>query len=528
MRRSNAHLTSGRLLAHNTVWNLLGQILPMAVGLVAIPVLIRGIGVARFGVLSLASVLIGYFSLFDLGIGRALTKLVAEKLGTDEEHTLPPLASASLLLMLLLGVCAGLLTSAVSWWLIHRALKVPSALQSEALTSFYLLALSLPLVTVTSGLRGILEAQQRFRILNIIRIPMGVFSFAGPLLVLPFSHGLVPIIMALIAGRVLGTLAHLLACTHSMPGLVRGFSFSYSVFVPLLKFGGWITVSNVIGPFLMYADRFLIGALLSVGAVTYYSAPFDAIIRLTVIPTAVAGVLFPAFATSFVHDSSRATLLLHRSLKYISFVVFPIVLIIVTLAPEGLRLWLGADFSQHSTPVLRWLATGVFVNSLSTVAFVLIQSAGRPDLAAKVHILETLPNIVFAWLLTKHFGIEGTAIAWTVRITVDALFLFLLSTWVLPEKSLLLRRVGIGLTSGVLILYAFTLPSSLVLRALLLLATLFLFVFFGWVQFFETEERRSLLGMLLGLGKSADLLEQIQKPATSQGLLRSTPSKENT
>src|SRR5215471_13808988 len=77
--KAAVHLTSGRLLARNTVWNLLGQILPMTVGLVAIPILVRGIGVARFGVLSLASVLIGYFSLFDRGIGRALTKLVAEK-----------------------------------------------------------------------------------------------------------------------------------------------------------------------------------------------------------------------------------------------------------------------------------------------------------------------------------------------------------------------------------------------------------------------------------------------------------------
>lgn len=526
MHQSNAHLTSGRLLASNTIWNLLGQILPMVVGLVAIPILIREIGVARFGVLSLASVLIGYFSLFDLGISRALTKLVAEKLGTDEEHTLPPLASASLLLMLLLGVCAGLLTWALAPWLIHRALKVPPALQPEALRSFYLLALSLPLVTVTSGLRGILEAQQRFRILNMIRIPMGVFSFAGPLLVLPFSQGLVPIIIALIVGRLLGSLAHLFACMHSMPGLIRGFSFNYSVFLPLLKFGSWITVSNVIGPFLIYGDRFLIGALLSVGAVAYYSAPFDIIIRLTVIPTSVAGVLFPAFATSFVHDPKRATLLLHRSLKYISFVAFPIVLTIVSLAPEGLRLWLGADFSQHSAPVLRWLAAGVFVNSLSTVAFVLIQSAGRPDLAARIHILETPPNIVLAWVLTRHLGIEGTAIAWTVRMSVDALLLFLLSRRVLPETSSLLKRVGIGVTAGILVLYASTLPTSLVLRVALLLAELFVFAFFGWFRFFGPEERRSLLGML-GLRTRVDLVEQIQKPATSQGLLRSSPGKEN-
>lgn len=85
-------LTSGRLLARNTLWNLLGTLLPMGVAVVSIPPLVRALGLDRFGLLSLAWVVIGYFSLFDVGIGRALTKLVAEKLGANEEHTVPPLA----------------------------------------------------------------------------------------------------------------------------------------------------------------------------------------------------------------------------------------------------------------------------------------------------------------------------------------------------------------------------------------------------------------------------------------------------
>ena len=61
MQPRNAHLTSGRLLARNTLWNLLGQLLPMVVALVTIPALVRGLGVDRFGVLSLAWIVIGYF-----------------------------------------------------------------------------------------------------------------------------------------------------------------------------------------------------------------------------------------------------------------------------------------------------------------------------------------------------------------------------------------------------------------------------------------------------------------------------------
>ena len=74
-------LTQGRLLARNTVWNLGGQVAPLVVAIFAIPPLIKGLGTDRFGVLTLAWVVIGYFSLFDLGLGRALTKLVAGQEG---------------------------------------------------------------------------------------------------------------------------------------------------------------------------------------------------------------------------------------------------------------------------------------------------------------------------------------------------------------------------------------------------------------------------------------------------------------
>src|SRR6266481_8921050 len=128
-KNHNGHLTSGRLLARNTVWNLIGSGAPMAVAVFCIPILIGGLGKERFGVLALAWALIGYASLFDLGLGRALTQLVARKLGAGEDREVPTLVWTSLLLMLLLGVVGATVVGLLSPWLVHRALNVPGALQ---------------------------------------------------------------------------------------------------------------------------------------------------------------------------------------------------------------------------------------------------------------------------------------------------------------------------------------------------------------------------------------------------------------
>jgi O-antigen/teichoic acid export membrane protein len=481
-------------LARNTGWNLLGQLLPLVVSVAAIPPLVHGLGIERFGILSLAWIIIGYFSLFDLGIGRALTKLVADKFATGELDSAPPLVWTSLMLMLLLGVAGGLAMWALSPWLVHKVRKIPEALQLETLHSFYLLALSVPLVTVTAGLRGVLEAQQRFRIVNLIRIPMTIFLLIGPLLVLPFSHNLVLVIALLIAARVIGLIVHQIACFRAMPILRRNFSLQRSLVAPLLRYGVWMTVSNILGPIVFYGDRFLIGALLSVTAVTYYTVPFDAMIRLTVFPAAIAGVLFPAFAVSVIQSPERTALLLNRGVKYVFLGIFPIVLTVVTLAPEILRLWLGMAFAENSATVLRWLAAGILMNCIATIPFSLLQGIGRPDVTGKVLLVELPISVALLWWLIMPLGIKGAAIAWGMRAALEAIIYLALSRRCLFTRALSLKPIVMSLSPAVALLCIATLPSRLVSKGAFLAISLTAFGLVSWFFVLKHEERSFLTG----------------------------------
>ena len=89
-------LANGIQLTKNTLWNLLGHGLPLIVGVVTIPALVDKLGTERFGVLAILWVVIGYFSLFDFGIGRALTKMIAEQLGIGKIGDIPALIQTAL------------------------------------------------------------------------------------------------------------------------------------------------------------------------------------------------------------------------------------------------------------------------------------------------------------------------------------------------------------------------------------------------------------------------------------------------
>jgi len=488
-RRHNGHLTSGRLLAKNTLWNLVGSGAPMLVAVFCIPILIRGLGNERFGVLTLTWALIGYASLFDLGLGRALTQLVARKLGAGENCEVPTLVWTCLLLILLLGVLGGAVVGLLSPWLVHQALNVPAELEPEMLKCFYLLALSIPFVISTAGLRGLLEAYQCFGLINALRIPMGAFTFAGPLLVLPFSKSLVPVVAVLVAGRVAAWGCHLMLCLRVAPELPRSVGLERAALGPLLRFGGWMTVTNVVSPLMVTLDRFLIGALVSVTAVAYYATPYEVVTKILLLPGALIGVIFPAFSTSFAHDRKRTELLFGRSVKSLFLALFPIMLCTVALAQDGLKIWLGPDFAQHSYRVVQILAVGIFINSLAQVPFWLLQGAGRPDLCATLHLIELPLYLALLWWLISIWGIEGAAIAWTARVAVDALFLFGLARRFLPGKSPIRFRTVLLPAVTLLILALAALLQGPVVKGLFLLGTILCFVLVTWFRVLTPEER---------------------------------------
>jgi O-antigen/teichoic acid export membrane protein len=485
---ANLHLTSGSLLAQNTIWNLIGGS-PVIVAVFSIPILIHGLGKSRFGVLALAWALIGYASFFDIGLGRALTQLVAKKLGAEEETEIPSLVWTSLLLMLVLGAVGAVVVVLISPWLVRHALKIPEALQSESLRAFYLLGLSIPAVICAAGLRGLLEAHQRFMLVSILRIPLGIFTFAGPVLVLPFSRSLVPVVGILVAGRYIGCLAHVWVCFRVVPELRRRVIWHAPSVGPLLRFGGWMTVSNIVGPLMVTLDRFLIAGLISVTAVAYYATPYELVTKLLLVPVAVVGVMFPAFSVSFVKDRGRAAVLYWRSLKFILLALFPIILLIVVLARNGLTLWLGADFAQHSTRVVQWLAVGVFANSLALVPFSFVQGVGRPDLTAKLHLLELPVYLgVLFWLIHAD-GIEGAALAWSARTVLDALVLFLMAKRFLPARSPMPSKTKGLLGAATATMLLAVLPQELMPKVAFLLVAILSFVLVTWFLILTPEER---------------------------------------
>jgi O-antigen/teichoic acid export membrane protein len=474
-------------IVKNSVFNLGGQVLPLIIALAAMPVSLHGLGLERFGVLLLAWSLLGYFVFFDLGLGRGTTRFFAEALANNEPDRLQSIFWVSTSLNVVVGLVGLVAMVLLAPVLVGSVSKVPATMVAETTTVFILLAFSIPMITVTAVFRGVLEAAERFDLVSIIKAPSNGSLFLIPLVCVPLGAGLITIVLLLVLSRIATAIVFYIMVARLFPQQTRSFAFRRDQAVLLLRYGGWVTVTNLLNPFVIYGERLIIATVLSLALVSYYSAPYELISRIAIIPFSLSLTLFPMFSgRTTMNGAETLNQLVVRPSKYLLLLMTPIAALFIAFAPEILRLWLGADFAEKSTTLLRILAVSFFFNSLGYVPLAAVQGLGRPDLKAKLDMVATVIFGAAVWMGIAWFGITGAAWAKLVVTLFDTIGLLWCTITILrvSPRALFVDGFGGVTIASLAMLGAMLLVScaggSLILRATLLVltATAFVVIFF--------------------------------------------------
>jgi len=424
-RKEKSHYkVTGTLIVRNTAFNITGQILPGIIGIIAMPFVIRGLGTEAFGILSLAWLVVGYFALFELGMGKATTKFAGEYIGQKKYDELQGLVWTSLAMQIFLGILAGAFLTAISPFLAHKVFKISPLLVEDAINVFRLLSISLPVIMSTTTLQGLLEAGQRFDLVNKITIPANSLNFAIPLFCVLLNINLISIVFFLVLSRCAVFFVFLIISIRVFP-LLKGNFIDLKKVKVLFGFGGWVAISNVLIPLLSYLERFLIAALLSAKALAYYTPPYEIISRIPIIPSSLTRVLYPIFSGySVTNENKKIEALALRSLKYILIIMIPLSMLLITFAGDILYFWLGDEFAKQSTFLFQILVAAVFLNCLAQIPFILLYGLGRPDIKAKFDMLEVPLFLGLSYGFITHLGLNGAAISKFIIALVDTLLLF--------------------------------------------------------------------------------------------------------
>jgi O-antigen/teichoic acid export membrane protein len=427
-----------RSFATNVGLNLVGLVAPAVAAAVTMPILLRELGTLRLGFLTLAWVAVGAFTLLDFGLGRSLTREVSRKLSAGDHNQVRPLVTAAVAVLGGLGILAASVVALGRDWLL-TVLDVQAPMLTEVRWSIVWVAVAVPLLTVSSGARGVLEAYGRFDLANLVRVPLGILTYVGPLMVLPYTTSL-PATVGVLAGvraagaAVLVLMALRLSSASSSPAPVTWRHVS-----EVVSTGLWMTVANVAGALLTYIDRFVVGATTSIGALTLYSTPQELVGKLNVVPVALGGVLFPALSSAGERATAEVPQLYFRGLAYTFVLLFPVVAVGAALAPEWLTLWLGPEFGRGSYAAVQWLCLAALLQSLAITPLNLLQALGHAPLTAGLQVLQLPLFVAGLWAATRTAGIEGAAFVWAARMFLDLTLLLTASRWVVPGAAPVVR-----------------------------------------------------------------------------------------
>lgn len=488
-----------RSLARNTGWNLLGAALPLPVALLCIPLLVAALGVDRFGVLGLAWVVMGYFGMFDFGLGVSTTRLVAQG---RESQDLRTLMLNSLLLHAALGLLGGAAFAALTSWLATRAFEVPPELVGETALALYWLAASVPAIVISAALRGMLEGLHRFDIVNLVRIPASIVNFAGPVIALQFTDGLPAAVAVIAIARYLVVLAYAAACLRLLPAKNGKTRLESALLLHLASYGGWLTVSNFVNPLIIVSDRFVVAAAVSVAAVAYYVTPYEIITKTWIISGSVLGALFPVLSATAANNPAALRGICRQAEVVLLCLAAPVVAVFLCGSDLLLELWLGPAFRAQSTVVAQLLAIGILFNVVAQVPLTALNAAGRADITAKIAVAELPVYVTAIWFGAHTFGINGVAALWALRAVVDAALLFGVAHAALPPGN---AGVSRGLTAAnMLTLCAFLLacwlagvllPEQWLLRATIGVVLLLALLAWQWRHVLGADDRKAMLAL---------------------------------
>ncbi len=490
---------NGKLVARNAVLNLLGLTIPLVAAVIFIPPVITRLGYERFGVFALTLAILSYFTVFDFGLGRAVTKHAAAAIGRNDMAAMSRYTWTAMAAQFVLGCTLTALLLVLLPTILVELLNVPAHLLDESKLAFSILAIIVPAILVASSISGVLEAAQRFDLVNAVRIPSNILLYALPLIGVTAGLNLGGILTLILVSRlaslcVLGIMAY-----RTFP-VLREINFDRRVLPHLFIYGGWIMAGNALGPAVLYVDRFVIATIVGLSAVTAYIAPLEVVARLQIISGGLILALFPIFG-SMPHGNSRDFHhLFLRSAKYITLLAGPVIVLLFVFANPLLSFWLGSSLGSEATDVFRVFLLGSLLGLPAPLANSVLQAIGRPDVLPKIYLAYSVPYFLLLLIAAHEVGILGVAACASLRSAIDTILLVSTVSRLTHLPSRQIAR-SLAKTTLVLMLFACVLGASMLLNSpisqgLVTLLSLSALVFVAWRYLLDHNERSVFVSLL--------------------------------
>ncbi len=400
-------------LSRNILYNLVGQVLLLILGLVAVKYVFRQLGEDALGIIFFAAALSAVLSgVLEMGLGATTVREISAHASDQPLYIKDLLRTGSLFYWgayIVLGAAvywaAPLL---VTKWINLRMLD-PSA-ATLALRILGIAALTaLPRAFYTSILRGL----QRMEFNNLIDVATGALQQFGTIVILVLGGGLMHVAYWFGACFALGIAAYFVISAHffSFRALVPG--YSSEVVKRNFRYASRMASISILGMVHMQSDKAIVSKLLPLGELGYYGLAYSGISRSTLLTSAIAQAAFPSLSALFKKGDRLALLVQYRKLQdLLCFGTVPIFAAILFAAVPVFSYFLNAGAARLLLWPVAFLCVGFYMNGTLNVPYVFSLAVGRPDIAARLNFYALFCVLPVTFILVHSYGLAGAGFSW--------------------------------------------------------------------------------------------------------------------
>lgn len=418
-------------LRRNSIANVLGTGVRSLFAFMTQLVLIRVLGLERYGVWIVLLSAVGLSSLAELGLSSALTIFLAEAYSRQDEDSISSTLGMTLSGITIIGLVTSCLWLFGANWL-QGVLFPARADDREILVTLQILGLGLLprlwqqwIIGWEAGLsRYDLQAKGESISLVILNIGLMVLALLHrDFVVLSWWYVVVSSITVLYHWYLVKQIGVCKLRWHG--GRQR--------ILELLRFSWIHWVTNICGILFGKVDRLVVNAVLGLDAVGLYAAATSIVVKINELSALPVQPITPEVSAAYARrDLSRLRTLFEHAVTVNALIVYAMVTTVLWGA-SYISAVIAPNQASELSMLLQTLGLAYALYSLMAVAYYTLMGLKEPQVTASATLIGAVITLLAIWLLAPTYGLRG--VAWA-----NASYSII---WVMNVHAA--RRVGISL-----------------------------------------------------------------------------------
>ena len=351
-----------------------------------------------------------YVGYLDFGVQTAVSKYIAEYEAKGDLAGCSRCASVGLAIMVGASIAGVLLTLGLAWSVPLLFRKMPADLYSDVRISIVFVGISLSINLIASIFSAIFLGLQRYEVPMITTVVARLFYGIAIVSAVYLHTSLAVMGAAVAAANLLSALVQVVAWKRLANQVRVALSaVDRAMLRQMFEYCVILTIWSVCMLFIGGIDLTIVGHY-DFKQVAFYSIATSPTTFILMLVGALLGPLLPASsALSTERTPEQMGQILLRTTRYGTVILLASGLPILVAGYWILRVWVGANYAEHSVQFLRILLVANIVRQLCAPYATMVVATAKQRVATASAITEAAVNLAASIWLAKHYGAMGVA-----------------------------------------------------------------------------------------------------------------------